>query len=240
MNEFSVPLDPRVEMMIAGFDGTGKPVPLAPGHLEARSQQWALAIGVPRDVEEIMHVVRRLYAHAAIVYEFATVAAHYALLSFEAALRHRLPRSPSSHGLAKLIDMAARRASNHRISRTCAPRIRPQGSQRVQPSIRPDRLVASDGSRNNGPATRRYRGTLPARRGHREALNPADMRGMKPVRSIEQDLVLAIPLGWLGWLVAFSASAEAQRGLAGIGGFVSALLVAAALSVTLRSKRSCP
>lgn len=84
-------LDSRIAMYIAGFDQrTGAPTEMTAARHAEITSTWPATAATPEGIAAQLTLTRDLYAHGAYVYEFLTVAAHYALLVLEAALSTRL------------------------------------------------------------------------------------------------------------------------------------------------------
>jgi hypothetical protein len=106
---FPMPADPRVAMMVAGFDTAGGPIPMTPERFASVTDTWVVSRQTPSGVSDQLDVTRSLYCHGFFVYEFITVAVQQSFIALEAALAHRLDRPQDSLG-----DLIAR-ANRHRL-----------------------------------------------------------------------------------------------------------------------------
>lgn len=104
---FPVPLDPRVATTIGAITADGTVLAMTPERFTTPTETWQITTTTPTGVAELLLLSRRLCSHGCFVYDFVTVAAHYALIALEAALSERLNRSDS---FARLIERAQRDA----------------------------------------------------------------------------------------------------------------------------------
>lgn len=101
---YPVALDDRVRMMVGRIADDGQVLMMTPDLFRAPTVNWTVNPETPRDVAELLAVVKSLYCHGAFVYEFVAIAVQQALIALEAALAHRLDRPKDS--LGDLIDRA--------------------------------------------------------------------------------------------------------------------------------------
>lgn len=94
-------------MSIGGITPDGTVLAMTPDRFAVPTATWQTTSATPPGVAELLLLSRRLYSHGCFVYDFVTVAAHYALIALEAALSERLNRTDS---FAKLIERAQRDA----------------------------------------------------------------------------------------------------------------------------------